>query len=82
MSKTLTAVTGVHITEGRAGMWFYHLSRTGVNGESLCGRPTMSTQMPLRLWGTKGHLNERYCTECEEAGRTHLLAAGVDLTKA
>lgn len=59
---------GLHITEGIYGMWFYHLSEQGENSKSLCGARTMHTSIPLSAWGFRGHLNERYCKQCEGLG--------------
>lgn len=54
------------ITEGIAGMWHYHLSDPDKPGVSLCGKPTMRSNMPLSMWGTKGNkeLREYYCEKC------------------
>lgn len=79
MSK---AGTGLHITEGVAGVWFYHLSPAGINSKALCGAQTMLTQLPLSAWGVRGHLNERYCAVCEGAGREDLQSAGARITPA
>jgi len=56
------------IVEGVEGYYFYHLSETGKNGQpALCGKKeVMHTSIPLKTWGYKGHLNERYCKKCEE----------------
>ena len=56
------------IVEGVAGVWHYHLSTTGENYKpALCGKvEVMRTEIPLKAWGTKGHLNETYCKECEQ----------------
>lgn len=63
---------GLKIVEGVESVWFYHLSDTGKNGQpALCGnKRVMSTHMPLSAWGTRGHLNEKYCPECEQKGRS------------
>jgi hypothetical protein len=53
------------IVEGVEGYWHYHWSDHPKGIKSLCGRQTMSCELPERLWGLKGHLNERYCKECE-----------------
>lgn len=70
----------LHITEGVAGTWFYHLSQAGTNARALCGAQTMHTAVPLASWGVKGHLNERYCAACEQAGAGELQAAGVTVS--
>lgn len=60
----MTDTLGLHVTEGIAGYWSYHLSRQGTNATALCGARTMSTSIPLSGWGHIGHLNEKWCTEC------------------
>ena len=54
------------VVEGVEGVWFYHLSESGLSGQpALCGeKHVMSTSIPLTYWGTKGHLHERYCLGC------------------
>jgi hypothetical protein len=58
----------VKIVEHISGCWSYHLSETGKNGQSaLCGdKDMMSTDLPLKSWGIKTHLHEKYCKKCEE----------------
>jgi hypothetical protein len=60
----------MHIVEGIAGVWHYHLSESGKNGQpALCGnKEVMHTEVPLKAWGVKSHLNEKYCKECEKSG--------------
>ena len=62
----------LHIVEGVAGIWHYHLSITGLNGKpSLCGiSAVMKTSMPLSVWNEKSHLNETYCKECSKIAET------------
>jgi hypothetical protein len=48
--------------EGINGTFYYHVSIDGKKG--LCGDEVMQTGIPLSAWGTKGNLNERYCTRC------------------
>lgn len=67
----------LHITEGRAGTWYYHLSQAGINATAVCGAKTMHTEIPLSAWGVRGHLNERWCPTCAELGAAALSAAGV-----
>jgi len=57
----------LYIVEGAAGIWHYHLSETGQNGQpTLCGNTrVMHTSLPLNKWGTVGHLKETYCKACE-----------------
>ncbi len=54
------------ITEGIEGYWHYHWSKPEFFTISLCGKQTMQTSLPASLWGTRGHLNERYCKLCDE----------------
>lgn len=60
MSEELRLAEGIH------GTWFYHLTRDPRSIRSLCGEQTMYTGCPLSSWGYRGHLNERYCKECEK----------------
>lgn len=73
---TKTELDGLHVTEGVSGTWFYHLSMAGTNSKGLCGARTMNTGVPLSAWGSRGHLKERYCAECEASGKDVLRAAG------
>jgi hypothetical protein len=59
------------IVEGIEGMWHFHLSKTGLNGQpALCGnKKVMRTEIPLSVWGKKGHLSETYCKECEKLSK-------------
>jgi hypothetical protein len=52
------ASKGLHITEGVAGVYLYHLSEVGTNARSLCGAQTMNTQIPVASWGVRGYLKE------------------------
>jgi hypothetical protein len=56
------------IVEGVAGLYHYHLSLNGDNMKpALCGNTrVMHTGCKLSTWGLIGHLNEKYCKECEE----------------
>ncbi len=54
------------ITEGVEGYWQYHFSNPGKTSRSLCGKATMQTEMTHEQWGFVGHLNEKYCSECEK----------------
>ena len=58
----------MHIVEGAAGVWYYHLSESGKSGSpALCGNTqVMSTDIPISYWGIRGHLNEGYCKDCEK----------------
>jgi hypothetical protein len=71
-----TIVPALHVTEGVSGTWFYHLSHTVTNATALCGARTMNTGIPMKSWGVRGHLNERWCATCAEMGATALAAAG------
>lgn len=51
------------LVEGIHGTWHYHLSDDGKT--ALCGAWVMPTGVPEDTWGYVGHLNERYCKECE-----------------
>lgn len=55
----------MHVTEGISGTWFYHLSEDGKTFRALCGAKTMHTNVPLSAWGTRSHLNERWCETCK-----------------
>lgn len=61
----------LYIVEGVESMCYYHLSETGKSGQpALCGnKRVMNTGKPLSSWGKRGHLNEKYCKECEAAGK-------------
>lgn len=56
----------LRVVEGIEGTWHYHMSVKKNGTESLCGRRTMHCYLPLHAWGTKTHLNERYCEECRK----------------
>lgn len=77
MIKDERSDAGLHITEGVAGTWYYHLSPVETNARGLCGAQTMNTQIPMSAWGSKGHLGERYCKDCQRLGDSELRAAGV-----
>lgn len=63
----MTQETAVYkVSEGIHGTWFYHLSTNEHSTLGLCGARTMHTSVPLSAWGGVGHLNERYCKECEK----------------
>lgn len=54
------------ITEGVAGHFQYHVSKSDKTTRSLCGAQTMHTSIPLNLWGVKDHLPSKWCKICEE----------------
>ncbi len=56
------------LAEGISGAWHYHLSRAPKAVLALCGARTMATAVPLAAWGTRSHLNERYCARCAALG--------------
>lgn len=75
------AGTGLHITEGISGAWFYHLSKADNKAMALCGARTMITAIPLTAWGARGHLKEGYCATCAKQGADALRAAGVTVVE-
>ncbi len=53
------------ITEHVIGYYSYHLSSSDKKTVALCGKDSMmQTEIPLSAWGTKSHLNERWCCHC------------------
>lgn len=60
----------LHIVEGVEGMFSYHLSQPG-SPQALCNpqRTMMRTGLPLRSWGFRGHLHEKYCATCARLTR-------------
>lgn len=61
----LEIVERLDVAEGVAGTWYYHL-RKPPNTSALCGAVVMATEVSLASWGTRSHLNERWCTKCRE----------------
>ena len=58
--NTLTIRESIH------GNFFYHLAK---NGKALCGEKiTMHTSLDIKTWGVKTHLNEKYCSKCQDEG--------------
>lgn len=56
------------VTEGIESCWNYHISRPDQITQSLCGKPTMGTNVPLDAWGKTPknyHLPETWCAKCE-----------------
>jgi hypothetical protein len=51
------------VKEGIRGTYHYHLS-SPEKYTALCGVVVMQTEIPLSAWGTKTHLNERWCEKC------------------
>jgi hypothetical protein len=72
----------LHITESASGTYLYHLSPANTNATALCGANTMSTGLALHQWGIRGHLNEKWCSQCAAAGAATLSAAGAQLPSA
>lgn len=58
----------IMIVEGISGTFYYHLAKRETPQRALCGKETMATSIPLESWGSRGHLLERYCKECEAHG--------------
>jgi len=54
------------VVEGVSGHWYYHLAPQGKTQRALCGAATMHCYLSIKQWGTKGHLNEKYCSKCYE----------------
>ena len=55
------------VTEGIAGVWFYHLSHWKTYTTSLCGRDTMMSPVNLKNWGKSGsNTPDKWCKECEK----------------
>jgi len=59
---------GLKVAEGIHGTFYYHLQRPFVQF-GLCGDRVMGTNIPISAWGTKTHVNERWCSRCEKALR-------------
>ena len=71
--------SGLHVTEGIGGVWFYHLSLVSTNATALCGAKTMNTSIPMASRGARGHLNEGWCAKCAVYGTDALREAGVQI---
>jgi len=55
----------LRVLEGIHGTWHYHLGPKELRvPTSLCGDVVMTTSMPVSAWGTKTHINERWCSRC------------------
>lgn len=74
MRKLKEAGDSLKIVEGIESVWYYHLSETGDNCKpALCGnRRVMRTSIPLKTWGMRSHIGEKYCSECEKAANSLL----------
>jgi hypothetical protein len=64
----------VVIAETATSMWNYHLRKVedgklylgGGAPPALCGRKLgWDTKIPLTAWGTKSHIPQSWCKECE-----------------
>jgi len=70
-APTLDAAERYQVTEGIHGYYAYHLSHQGQHAKSLCGERTMSTSLPLKMFGVGkpapegSGLNGRWCEECK-----------------
>lgn len=53
----------LRVAEGISGNFYYHLRRPD-DHFGLCGDRVMRTSIPVSAWGTKSHLNERWCSRC------------------
>ena len=59
-------VKDIVITEGVESTWYYHFSHKDSTVKSLCGKPTMQTNLSKDQWGfVSPHIGERYCKDCE-----------------
>lgn len=58
------------VTEGVAGMWFYHLSKKETPNISLCGKQTMRTDFPIHEFPIKlaDHIPHGNCKRCTKYG--------------
>lgn len=64
----------LHVIETVSGNWFYHLTlNEKYPWTTLCGRDSflMFSNARLDQWGHRSHLNEGYCSKCEEHARAH-----------
>jgi len=59
----------LRVAESIHGTYYYHLRRDA-DHFGLCGDRVMHTSIPVSAWGTRGHLNERWCTRCANISRT------------
>ena len=53
-----------YVDESVNSNWFYHIREWGKT-KSLCGKEVLQKELPMDLWGYKGHNNERYCEYCK-----------------
>jgi len=53
------------VKEGVEGYYRYHLAEQS-KYLSLCGKRVMNTSVPVRAWGTRTHLGEKWCDRCKQ----------------
>lgn len=86
MSKTkVDKVTpgSLVISETSTSTWHYHLRRVGADGRlflgggappAICGRAVgWDTKQPIANWGKKSHLNESFCSDCNDVAHDELV---------
>jgi hypothetical protein len=56
------------VAEGINGTFYYHLQHFNSHF-GLCGDRVMHTSIPLSAWGSKTHINERWCSRCESIAK-------------
>jgi len=59
----------LEVKEGVEGYYRYHLA-AGPDFVSLCGARVMGTSIPRSAWGSKSHLNEKWCEKCKALAAT------------
>lgn len=62
----------LRVAEGIFGTFYYHLRHPRAYF-GLCGDRVMFTSIPVSAWGTKTHIEERWCSRCAK------IAEGLDL---
>ena len=67
----------LRVVEGVEGMFRYHLAPQD-EMKAVCDPNTrvMHTSIPLHTWGFRGHLNEKYCAQCEAEANRRGVALG------
>lgn len=64
------------VVRGPSSLLNYHLSADG-GRESLCGRFTLCTGVPLSSWGfTRGISPATYCVQCENKAKPYGVRLG------
>jgi len=69
MNKNPSEQAVLSVAEGIHGTWYYHLwvqPKNSSGGKALCGAQVMVTSIPMSAWGTRTHLNERWCSLCKK----------------